>query len=35
MAEKVAVILKETMIKAGKACLSKVSIEVEVSIGDT
>jgi DNA polymerase I-like protein with 3'-5' exonuclease and polymerase domains len=35
MADDTASILKETMIQAGKAFLSKVSVEVEVSIGDT
>jgi DNA polymerase I-like protein with 3'-5' exonuclease and polymerase domains len=35
MAGKVAVILKETMIQAGKAYLSKVPIEVEVTVADT
>ena len=30
-----AVILKETMIEAGKAYLSKVPVEVEVTIGET
>jgi DNA polymerase-1 len=30
-----AVILKETMIQAGKAYLSKVPVEVEVTIGGT
>jgi DNA polymerase I-like protein with 3'-5' exonuclease and polymerase domains len=30
-----AVILKETMIDAGKAFLSRVPVEVEVTIGDT
>ena len=35
LAGEVAVILKETMIQAGKAYLGKVPIEVEVTIGDT
>jgi DNA polymerase I-like protein with 3'-5' exonuclease and polymerase domains len=35
MAREVAVILKETMIQAGKAYLSKVPVEVEVTIGET
>jgi DNA polymerase I-like protein with 3'-5' exonuclease and polymerase domains len=30
-----AVILKETMIQAGKAYLGKVPVEVEVAIGET
>ena len=35
LAGEVAVILKETMIQAGKAYLNKVPIEVEVAIGET
>jgi DNA polymerase I len=35
MAGEAAVILRETMIQAGKAVLSKVPIEVEVTIGET
>jgi DNA polymerase I-like protein with 3'-5' exonuclease and polymerase domains len=35
VAGKAAVILKETMIQAGEAYLSKVPIEVEVTIGDS
>jgi DNA polymerase-1 len=34
-AREAAVILKETMIEAGKAYLSKVPVEVEVTIGET
>jgi DNA polymerase I-like protein with 3'-5' exonuclease and polymerase domains len=34
MAGEVAVILKKTMIQAGKAALSKVQIEVEVTVAD-
>jgi DNA polymerase-1 len=34
MAEGFAVILKETMIQAGKAYLSKVPVEVEVTVAD-
>ena len=34
LAGEVAVILKETMIQAGKAYLGKVPIDVEVGIGD-
>ena len=34
MAGEVAVILKETMIQAGKAYLSKIQVEVEVIIGE-
>jgi len=30
-----AAILKETMIEAGKAYLSKVPVEVEVTVGET
>jgi len=29
------VILKETMIQAGKAFLARVPVEVEVAVGDT
>jgi DNA polymerase I-like protein with 3'-5' exonuclease and polymerase domains len=35
IAGEVAVILKETMIQAGKAYLGKVPVEVEVTIGET
>ena len=35
VAGEVAVILKETLIQAGKAYLCKVPIEVEVTIGET
>jgi len=35
VAAEVAAILKETMIQAGKAYLSRVPVEVEVTIGDT
>ena len=35
LAGEVAVILKETMIQAGKAYLGKVSVEVEVTVADT
>jgi len=35
LAGEVAAILRETMIEAGKAYLSKVPIEVEVTIGKT
>jgi len=35
LAGEAAVILKKTMIQAGKAYLSKVPVEVEVTIGDT
>ena len=35
LAGEVAAILRETMIEAGKAYLSKVPIEVEVAIGKT
>ena len=35
MADDAAVILRETMIQAGKAYLFKVPVEVEVTIGET
>jgi DNA polymerase I-like protein with 3'-5' exonuclease and polymerase domains len=35
LAGEVAVMLKETMIEAGKVYLSKVPVEVEVTIADT
>jgi DNA polymerase I-like protein with 3'-5' exonuclease and polymerase domains len=35
MTAEVAAILRETMIQAGNAFLSKVRVEVEVTIGDT
>jgi len=35
LAGEVAVILKETMIRAGKARLGKVPVEVEAKIGQT
>ena len=35
MVNDVAAVLLETMIKAGKAYLTRVPIEVEVNIGDT
>ena len=35
LAEEAAVILKETMIQAGKTYLGKVPVEVEVAIGET
>jgi DNA polymerase I-like protein with 3'-5' exonuclease and polymerase domains len=35
IAGEVAVILKETIIQAGKAYLGKVPVEVEVTIGET
>jgi DNA polymerase-1 len=35
MANDAATILRDTMIQAGKAYLSKVPIEVEVTIGET
>jgi DNA polymerase I-like protein with 3'-5' exonuclease and polymerase domains len=35
LAGEVAVILKDTMIQAGKAYLSKVPVEVDVTIGET
>jgi DNA polymerase I-like protein with 3'-5' exonuclease and polymerase domains len=35
VAREAAVILKETMIQAGKAYLDKVPLEVEVTIGET
>jgi DNA polymerase I-like protein with 3'-5' exonuclease and polymerase domains len=35
MADRAAVILRETMIEAGKAFLSRVPVEVEVTIGET
>jgi len=35
MVEEAAVILRKTMIEAGNAYLSKVPIEVDVTIGET
>ncbi|MGD0399197.1 MAG: DNA polymerase [Syntrophobacteraceae bacterium] len=35
VAREVAVILKETMIQAGKAYLAKIPVEVDVTIGET
>jgi len=35
VADDAAAILKETMIQAGRAYLSKVPVEVEVTIGET
>jgi DNA polymerase I-like protein with 3'-5' exonuclease and polymerase domains len=35
LAGEAAVILKETMIQAGKAYLGRVPVEVEATIGDT
>ena len=35
MANNAAAILRKTMIEAGKVYLSKVQVEVEVTIGDT
>jgi DNA polymerase I-like protein with 3'-5' exonuclease and polymerase domains len=35
MANDAAAILQETMIEAGKAYLSKIPVEVEVTIGET
>ena len=35
MAGEAAVILKKTMIQAGKAYLSRVPVEVEVTVGGT
>jgi len=35
MADRVATILRETMIQAGRTCLSKVPVEVDVTIRET